>query len=221
MPIANRMPVAVARSRKRGAVGEPDLRAGTGRVLRISSIASTARSARRRRRGRARPSPRRREAGPRRRGARRRRGRPRAAAARPWSRRSPAHLADELRAVSAQAPSHGRETQRMLGGEVQLHVADVAGANALGPKRLHRLTEQLLPRIAEQLFGERVHEHDPPVMRGGHDRVRAGPRGSRQARPAARRAARPPRRVPLAPSSTSSSMTPRPAYNAAGAVCGL
>ena len=84
----------------------------------------------------------------------------------------PAHLADELRAVSTQAPRRGREPERMLGGEVQLHVAHVALADALGPQHVDGLSEQLLARVAEQLLGERIHEHDPAVARRGDHRVR-------------------------------------------------
>ncbi len=80
----------------------------------------------------------------------------------------PAHLADELRAVSPQAPCRGREAQWVLGGEVQLHVADVALAHPGGPERLHGLSEQFVPRIAEQLLGQRVHEHDASAALGRH-----------------------------------------------------
>ena len=48
---------------------------------------------------------------------------------------------------------------------------DVAVAHPLGPQRLDRLSEQLVARVTEQLLGERVHEHDLPVARGGDDGV--------------------------------------------------
>ena len=48
---------------------------------------------------------------------------------------APAHLADELGAVAAQAVRAGREAQRVVGREVELHVARVALAQALGPQR--------------------------------------------------------------------------------------
>ena len=57
------------------------------------------------------------------------------------------------------------EPQRVLGGEVELHVAGVAPAQPLRPQRLHRLSKKLLSGVAEQLLGERVHEYDPPVTR--------------------------------------------------------
>ena len=85
---------------------------------------------------------------------------------------SPAHLADELRPVATQAPRRGRESERMLGGEVELHVALVALADALRPQHVDGLSEQLLAGVAEQLLGERIHEHDPAVARRGDHRVR-------------------------------------------------
>ena len=60
----------------------------------------------------------------------------------------------------------------MLGGEVEVHIADVLIAHALRPQRLHGLSEKLVPGVAEQLLGERVDEHDPAVTRRCHDRVR-------------------------------------------------
>src|SRR5438477_5941971 len=60
----------------------------------------------------------------------------------------------------------------MLGCEVLPHVAGVAIAHALRPKRLDRLTQELFARVAEQLLRESVYEHDPPVTRGGDDCVR-------------------------------------------------
>ena len=62
----------------------------------------------------------------------------------------PAHLADELAAVAAQAVGADREAQRMVGREVQLHVARVALAQPLGPQHLHGLAEQLVVFVAEQ-----------------------------------------------------------------------
>ncbi len=85
---------------------------------------------------------------------------------------APAHLADELRAVGAQPVRALGEAQRVLGGEVELHVAPVAVAHALGPQHLHRAPDELVLPVAEQLLGELVDEHDPPVARARHRGVR-------------------------------------------------
>ena len=84
----------------------------------------------------------------------------------------PAHLAHELRAVAAQAVGADREPQRMVGREVELHVARVALAQALGPEHLHRLAQQLVVFVAEQRLGVRVGEHDPAVAACADGRVR-------------------------------------------------
>ena len=85
---------------------------------------------------------------------------------------APAHLADELGPVAAQAVGAGREAQRVVGREVELHVARVAVAQALRPQHLDRLAEQLVVVVAEQRLGVGVDEHDPPVAAGGDRRVR-------------------------------------------------
>ena len=84
----------------------------------------------------------------------------------------PAHLAHELGAVAAQAVGADREPQRMLGREVELHVARVAVADRLRPQRLDRLAEQLPVFVSEQCLGVRVDEDDASVTPGGDRRVR-------------------------------------------------
>ena len=84
----------------------------------------------------------------------------------------PAHLAHELAAVAAQPVGADREPQRVVGREVELHVARVALAQALRPQHLHGLAQQLVVFVAEQRLGVRVGEHDPAVAARGHGRVR-------------------------------------------------
>ena len=84
----------------------------------------------------------------------------------------PAHLADELRAVAAQAVDLGREAQRVLEREVELHVAVVAVAHALGPQRAHGPADEVVALVAEQLGGEPVDEDDAAVAAGGDGGVR-------------------------------------------------
>jgi hypothetical protein len=84
---------------------------------------------------------------------------------------APAHLADELGAVAAQAVGARGEAQRVLELEVQRGVALVALAHALGPQHRDRLAEQLGLRVAEQLLGERVDEHDRAVAARPDDRI--------------------------------------------------
>ncbi len=83
----------------------------------------------------------------------------------------PAHLADELRPVAPQAVRTDGEAQRMLGLEVQVHVARVARPDALRPEGLDRLTDQLVVFVSEQRLRQRIGEHDPPVPPGGDRRV--------------------------------------------------
>ena len=87
------------------------------------------------------------------------------------------------RAVAAQAVGADREPQRVVGREVQLHVARVAVAHALRPEDLHRLADQLVVFVSEQ------------APRRARWRRRSGRRArrppSRPAGPPGRRAARP------------------------------
>ena len=83
----------------------------------------------------------------------------------------PAHLADELGPVTAQAVRADGEAQRVLGLEVELHVARVAPPDALRPQDLDRQTDQLIVFVSEQCLGQRVGEDDPPVTAGSDRRV--------------------------------------------------
>jgi hypothetical protein len=84
---------------------------------------------------------------------------------------APAHLADELGPVAAQAVRPRGEAQRVLELEVELRVALVALAHPLGPQHGDRAADQLGLGVAEQLLREHVDEHDRAVAPRADDRV--------------------------------------------------
>ena len=60
----------------------------------------------------------------------------------------------------------------MLELEVELEVAPVAGAQALRPQHLDRLTYEFVTAVAELRYGEPVDEHDQAVGPGADRGVR-------------------------------------------------
>jgi hypothetical protein len=87
--------------------------------------------------------------------------------------RAQADLHRELRAVQAAAVelaalAHG-PPPRLL--EVAGALRPVMAAEELGHERLHRLAQELLARVAEELLGPRVHQHDAALAVDDDDRV--------------------------------------------------
>ena len=142
--------------------------------------ASRASARRPRRRGRpgrrprapARPSRRQRAGASRPRAARRRRGRSPAAAGRRPSRRCPSSSRRRTPCRRAAGPT---PRTRSAADARSRSTGPCCACSARAPARArasHVLADQLLALEAEQLLGERVDEHDPPVTRGRHHRVR-------------------------------------------------